>query len=41
LLPDDLDDAAFNKWRRTNLRRHTPQMKIIGSWNYARNVTPY
>ena len=38
VLPDDLDVAAFNKWRRTNLRRHQPQMRIIGSWNYARNV---
>lgn len=38
-LPDDLDVAAFNKWRRTNLRGHKPQMRIIGSWNYARNVT--
>lgn len=40
-LPDDLDVAAFNKWRRTNLPGHKAQMRIIGSWNYAKNVSPY
>ncbi len=40
-LPDDLDVAAFNKWRRRNLRGHKPQTNIIGSWNYAKNVTSY
>jgi hypothetical protein len=39
-LPHDLDIAAFNKWRRRNLRGHKPQTNIIGSWNYAKNVTP-
>jgi len=38
-LPHDLDVAAFNKWRSRNLRGHKPQTRIIGSWNYARNVT--
>ena len=40
-LPHDLDVAAFKKWRRRNLRGHKPQTRIIGSWNYARNVTSY
>ncbi len=38
-LPNDLDETAFNKWRRKNLRGHKPQTRIIGSWNYARKVT--
>ena len=38
-LPDDLDVAAFNRWRRSNLPGHKPQTRIIGSWNYAKNVT--
>jgi hypothetical protein len=40
-LPQDLDATTFNKWRRKNLGGHKPQTKIIGSWNYARNVTSY
>ena len=38
-LPRDLDRSAFKKWRRNNLPGHKPQTRIIGSWNYARNVT--
>lgn len=38
-LPGDLDMSAFRKWRRANLPGHKPQTRIIGSWNYARNVT--
>ncbi len=37
-IPIDLDVSGFNKWRRTNLRGHKPQMRIIGSWNYAKTV---
>ncbi len=37
-LPGDLDVSGFNKWRRTNLPGHEPQTRIIGSWNYAKNV---
>jgi len=39
-LPGDLDMPGFKKWRRTNLPGHKPQTRIIGSWNYAKNVTP-
>jgi len=37
-MPTDLDLSEFNKWRRLNLRGHRPQMRIVGSWNYAENV---
>jgi len=37
--PEFLNEDAFNGWRRENLRRHKPQTRIVGSWNYARNVT--
>ena len=37
--PEDLDRPGFKKWRRSNLQGHKPQTRIIGSWNYARNVT--
>ncbi len=40
-LPGDLDMSGFKKWRRSNLPSHKPQTRIIGSWNYARNVTPH
>ena len=40
-LPKDLNIAEFNNWRRTNLPGHKAQTRIIGSWNYARTVTPY
>jgi len=39
-LPGDLDMSGFKKWRRSNLPGHKPQTRIIGSWNYAKNVTP-
>jgi len=38
-IPDALDRSAFKKWRRANLPGHKPQTRIIGSWNYAKNVT--
>jgi hypothetical protein len=40
-LPGDLDMSGFKKWRRSNLPGHKPQTRIIGSWNYAKNVTPH
>jgi hypothetical protein len=38
-LPGGLDMSGFKKWRRSNLPGHKPQTRIIGSWNYAKNVT--
>ena len=40
-LPGDLDMSGFKKWQRSNLPGHKPKTRIIGSWNYARNVTPH
>lgn len=37
-FPDALDARGFRDWRRSNLRGHDPQTRLIGSWNYARNV---
>ena len=37
-LPPDLDVPAFDAWRKAVLSRHKPETRIIGSWNYARNV---
>lgn len=37
-LPDTLDAEGFTRWRRANLRGHDPKTRLIGSWNYARNV---
>ncbi len=39
-LPGDLESSAYRKWRRTELRGHKPETRIIGSWNYARNMAP-
>jgi hypothetical protein len=38
-IPDNLETRAFRKWQRNNLRDHKPETQIIGSWNYARNVS--
>lgn len=37
-VPADLDADGFEQWRQRNLRRHEPETRLIGSWNYARNV---
>jgi hypothetical protein len=38
-VPAEVDKASFRKWRREHLRGHRPQTRIIGSWNYADNVS--
>ena len=38
-LPDDLETRAFRKWQREHLQGHEPETRIIGSWNYTRNVS--
>lgn len=38
-LPDDLETRAFKKWQRNHLQSHEAETRIIGSWNYARNVS--
>lgn len=37
-LPPDLDMRSFRSWRRLHLPRHQPATRLVGSWNYARNV---
>ena len=36
-LPAGLRISEFQAWRKTNLRRHRPQTRIIGSWNYNKS----
>jgi len=36
--PDGLRVIEFERWRKTNLRRHRPGTRLIGSWNYRENV---
>lgn len=38
LVPDDIDIPAYRRWQATTLPSHKPKTRIIGSWNYARNV---
>jgi len=38
-MPDDLETRAFRTWQRKHLRGHEPETRIIGSWNYSRNVS--
>jgi len=37
--PDDLEIRSFRRWQRKHLRHHEAETRIIGSWNYARNVS--
>lgn len=40
-LPDDLQVEAYRHWQRQALPGHKPRTRLVGSWNYARNVRPY
>jgi hypothetical protein len=33
-VPAEVRIDSFRDWRKINLRKHRPQMRIIGSWNY-------
>jgi hypothetical protein len=33
-VPAEVRVDDFRAWQRKNLRKHKPQMRIIGSWNY-------
>ena len=37
-LPADLNLDGFEQYRRATLSHHKPTTRIVGSWNYARNV---
>jgi hypothetical protein len=38
-LPDDIDIPAYREWRQDHVPAHKPVTRIVGSWNYASNVT--
>lgn len=38
-IPVEVDIDAFSRWRARHLRRHKPQTRIIGSWNYKDSST--
>ena len=38
-VPAEVDVRAFRQWRRKHLAGHRPQTHIIGSWNFAENVS--
>lgn len=42
-VPDGLRTKEFRRWQRQHLRRHRPQTRITGSWNYRDAVVsqPY
>ncbi len=33
-VPAEVDVAAFRRWEKQHLRKHRPQSRLIGSWNY-------
>lgn len=33
-IPDDLEMDGYRRWRRSELRRHRAETRIIGSWTY-------
>lgn len=37
-IPADLNLNGFEQYRQAALPRHQPATRIVGSWNYARNV---
>jgi hypothetical protein len=39
LVPAEVNEKSFGKWRRKHLRGHKPYMRIVGSWNYAPSQT--
>ena len=40
-IPDNLEISAYRKWARDVIPGHKPETRIIGSWNYARNVSSW
>lgn len=40
-LPPDIDGRGYRDWQRQRLPGHKPDMRIIGSWNYARKVQSF
>ena len=40
-MPGDLEIDAYRQWARDVIPGHKPETRIIGSWNYARNVSSW
>lgn len=40
-VPDHLDISAYRRWAGSNIPDHEPETRVIGSWNYSRNVSSY
>ena len=40
-LPGDLNTRTYSDWAHDVIPGHRPETRIIGSWNYARNVSSY
>ena len=39
--PDNLEIAAYRRWARDVIPGHKPETRIIGSWNYAKNLSSW
>ena len=37
-VPAEIDHAGFDTWRRSHLRRHHPETRLVGSWAYREQV---
>lgn len=40
-MPADLDVDAYRHWARRDIPGHRPETRIVGSWNYAHNVSSF
>jgi len=40
-IPGDLEVNAYRDWAHDVIPGHRPETRIIGSWNYARNVSSW
>lgn len=39
-VPGEVDLEAFREWRRSRLRGHEPETRLVGSWGYRRAASP-
>lgn len=40
-IPEGLEVGAYQRWAHDVIPGHKPETRIIGSWNYARNVSAW
>lgn len=38
VIPANLDHAGYQAYEKQRLQQHEPVTRVVGSWNYARNV---